>query len=479
MNDLLKRSGALILISAMLLAGSACSVPEASAGVIDTSVSSESDAQTEGLINHMTQAELAAAEHTEFQLLDHPWEKFTETKSVDSEYEGYKDKILVGTKYGAIVYGEPVFNAMLPSDYDGGAGEIVFLFFDAQTSQTEEVLIEFTDYEDLKGKLREQFDKEIEGGSPKVPTDEDYNTLITLYDAILSGKTESIDSDKIEDYLDYYYEHAGEDSQDSMYWEMDDAAVKAISGSINEYHFYDEELDLKFVVHVTTPPAYDPSSEYPALVLTDAVWRFKDVPALYTEMALGKALPQYLITIGFEYDIDSWDNDVRGNILCDHKKEFLDFISDNMMPYLAGEYKIDFSRSTLFGHSQGGVFAHYAAFNYDRYDNRPFGKYIVASPTFWTPYFTCVKDFEEYKDEYGFFDRNSDYGCRLFITAGELEDEDYEEYFESNDSTTEGVKHLAERLDSHGVDSYEVRLYNSHHYQYVGRMLKEYVEEFE
>ena len=478
MNNTIKRSGALILISVMLFAGAACSVPEASAGTVDTAESSESVTQQKGLINHMTQAELAAVEYTDFQLLDHPWEKFSETKPVNPEYEGYKDKILVGTKYGAIVYGNPIFNAILPADYDGGAGEIVFLFFDARTGQTEDVPIEFADYEDLKVKLRDQFDKEIEGGAPKIPTDEDYNTLITLYDAVIAGKTESIDSDKIVEYLDYYYEHAGGDTQDSMYWEMDDAAVKAISGSINEYHFYDEELDLKFAVHVTTPPSYDPDKEYPALVMTDAVWRFKDVPALYSEMALGKAVPQYLITIGFEYDIDSWDNDVRGNIFCDHKKEFLDFITDNLMPYLAGDYKIDCTRSTLFGHSQGGVFAHYAAFDYDRYDNRPFARYIIASPTFWTPYFTDVKDFEEYKDEYGFFSRNDKYGCRLFITAGELEDEDYEEYFGENDSTTEGVKHLGERLGSHGVSSYEVRLYNSHHYQYVGRMLKEYMEGF-
>ena len=480
MNDTVKRTGALILTGAMLLAAASCAVPNASAGTIDPAGGSKQTAQEAqpGLINRMTQAELSAAEHTDFQLLDHPWEKYSDTKNANPEYEGYKDKILVGTKYGAIVYGNPIFNGILPADYDGGAGEIVFLFFDAKTGQTEEVPIEFSDYEDLKVKLRSEFDKEIEAGSPKIPTDEDYNTLITLYDAIIAGKTEPIDSEKIEAYLDYYYENADKDVGDSMYWEMEDAAVSAIAGSVNEYHFYDEELDLKFAVHVTTPPSYDPAQEYPALVMTDAVWRFKDVPELYVDMALGKAAPQYLITIGFEYDIDSWDNDVLGNILCDHKKEFLDFITDNLMPYLAGEYKIDTARSTLFGHSQGGVFAHYAAFSYDRYDNRPFGRYIIASPTFWTPYFTGVSDFEEYKDDYGFFGRSDNYGCRLFITAGDKEDEDYEEYFGNNDSTTQGVAHLAERLDAHGVTAYEVRLYNSHHYQYVGRMLKEYIEEF-
>ena len=44
--------------------------------------------------------------------------------------------------------------------------------------------------------------------------------------------------------------------------------------------------------------------------------------------------------------------------------------------------------------------------NFDLYENRPFAEYIIGSPAFWTPYFTCVSDYEEYKDEYGYFERN-------------------------------------------------------------------------
>ena len=110
---------------------------------------------------------------------------------------------------------------------------------------------------------------------------------------------------------------------------------------------------------------------------------------------------------------------------------------------------------------------------YDRYENIPFGNYIIGSPTFWTPYFTGVSDYEEYKNEYGYFDRNDSYDRELFITAGDSEDEDYREYYGDNDSTLEGVEHLKERLDGHGV-TYKTKTYKSNHYQYVSGMLVEY-----
>lgn len=428
------------------------------------------------LKNSMTQKELNETEETEFQLLNKPWEQYISDK--DTDYDNLKDKIYLGTEYGALVYGTPCFVNMLPEGYDGGEGEIVFLYFSLSTSETLEHLITFDSYEDLKAKLRDEIDAEIEEGYPSVPADEDYNTMITLYDAIIEGQTEIMEQSIFEEYCHSFYSQEGSSSTtDCMYWQMDEDKVNAIKSNIHEYHIYDEELDQRFVVHVTTPPSYDSSLAYPALVMTDAVWRFNDVVSLYDEMAEGEAKQQYLITIGFEYDTDGWDNEVRANILCDHKKEFLDFITDNMMPYLNERYDLDTDNSTLFGHSQGGVFTHYAAFNYDRYENKPFKNYIIGSPTFWTPYFTDVSDYNDYMTEYAYFDRNDSYDRNIFITAGSQEDSDYEEYYGDNDSTLEGVEHLKERFEDYGISSYKVKIYDSHHYQYVSEMLLEYISE--
>jgi len=454
---------AAVMPAAILLLFTACS---AGAGKTDGS---------NGLVNRMTEKELSEAQETEFMLLDHPWEKAEETED-EAGFNEVKEKILFAPGLGSIVYGNPVFNALPPDGYDGGSGQISFMHFDSKTGETAYTEISFDDYEDLKTKIRKEFDKDIAGGYPKVPADEDYRSLISLYDAVISGDAEPLDKKFLDDYMEYYYNGGVSSESDSYYWQMDDEKVRAIKDSIKEYHLYDEELDTGLTVHVTTPAGYDAGRSYPALVMTDAVWRFNDVTALYDLMADGKAEPQILVTIGFEYDTDGWDNVIRGNILCDHKKEFLDFITDNMMPFLDAKYKLDYDRSTLFGHSQGGVFTHYAAFNYDLYENKPFKRYIIGSPTFWTPYFTCVGDYENYRTEYGYFDRHKIYDRELYITAGDKEDEDYADYYGENDSTTEGVRHLEERLAGYGVSTYKVKFYDSHHYQYVPDMLVEYCE---
>ena len=56
-----------------------------------------------------------------------------------------------------------------------------------------------------------------------------------------------------------------------------------------------------------------------------------------------------------------------------------------------------------------------------------------------------------------------------------MEDEDYEEYYGDNDSTLEGVEHLTGRLDKQGVTTYKVKIYQSHHYQYVPDLMMEYL----
>lgn len=146
------------------------------------------------------------------------------------------------------------------------------------------------------------------------------------------------------------------------------------------------------------------------------------------------------------------------------------------MPLLCENYKINNEKSVLFGHSQGGVFTHYAAFNSDQYENQPFGKYVIGSPTFWTPYFTCASDWEEYENEYGYFDRNETFDKELFITGGTLEDEDFADYYAGNPSTLEGIKNLENRLNEHNVGSFTIKYYESHHSDYVGDMILDSVK---
>ena len=491
---------AMIIIVTMVTGYAAsCSKPE-----------EEKEAVVNTLVNHMTDTEIEKSGRTDLMLLDHPWEsegaggEYDYLEDVigyelwqpedfleelercreyyeDDEYEMYIRDIEEYPEYytdqvnGFIVNGTVYFFLDFDADYDGGAGEATFIHCNATTWEPYSNYLEFNSYDEFKTLLQEEFDICEETGefsSGKVAKMQE--DTLSFFDALIDGDVSVFDYGTLAGYDDYCYNN--ETGNTSGAWEFDDDEVASVSEYITEYHFYDEELDLNFIVHVTTPPEYDADTSYGALVMTDAVWRFGDVVNLRQEMEEGRAEDKLLITIGQDYTLDNTDNDIRSNIFCDHKKEFLDFITDNLMPYLYEIYKIDPSSSCLFGHSQGGVFTHYAAFNFDLYENQPFAEYIIGSPAFWTPYFTCVSDYEEYKDEYGYFERNETYDKFLVITGGDKEDADYEEYYGDNDSTLEGITHLCERLDSHGVTTYVTKLYDSNHYMYVPTLLMEYVD---
>lgn len=168
---------------------------------------------------------------------------------------------------------------------------------------------------------------------------------------------------------------------------------------------------------------------------------------------------------------------MRSKLLYEKKEEFLNFLSDNLMPYLSENYSIDFSRSAIYGHSAGGAFTHYAVFHSDLYENQPFHYYIIGSPGFWSPNFLPFqKEPGDFQKEYGYFDRCESLNKELYICAGKYEDPDYEEYYGENDTTIEGVEHLVKRLDDYGFENYVYELYDSHHYQYIPEMFERFFE---
>ncbi len=459
------------------------------------------------LTNHMTDTELERAEKTDLLLLDESYEPegaqgydgvaiSFETKQDMLEYiddypedfeteeqrlaareqvmEDYDDDYR--RIYCAFVNGALYYDLLPPVDYDGGAGETFSLHYPEDEYDPLVYTIEFEDYDDFKAKLALDIEQRAEDGTLIIEGSEAmYDNVVAIYDAVMTGDYETVTDDELWDLM---LEAREEDTDlGPSTWELNRDEVGKLRDSIAEYHIYDEELDKEFVVHVITPADYDPSEKYPVITLTDAVWRFGDVVDLRREMDEGRCDPMIIITIGISYNEDATDNEVRADIFCVRKKEFLDFITDNLMPYLSEIYPMDFENSTFFGHSQGGVFSHYAAFNYDLYENQPFSSYIIGSPAFWTPYFTCLPDWSDYQDEYGFFDRNTEYTKTILITGGEYEDADYSEYYGENESTLEGIQSLAERLEAHGVANCQVQLYQTHHYQYITGMLTEYVRE--
>ena len=327
--------------------------------------------------------------------------------------------------------------------------------------------------------LKEYIKDEVEFTAKKLyymsdkETEAEYQREIRLWEAVISGEFTTLPSGTSEKYRSWKYDRSG------AYWEIDHDSVMAIKDYVREYRIYDEQMNMYFTVHVTTPPDYDPEKSYPAYVLTDGVWRFNNCADMRKAMEDGKAGDVILISIGLDYMVNGMDDEFRKEMFCKKSEGFLDFITDDLMPYLGNKYRIDFSTSTLYGHSLGGTFAHYALFNSDKYENQPFHNYIIGSPAFWSPGFLPYVDQKEVLSDYYYFDRNATLDKRVFVRAGADEDPVYEEYHGDNDSTIEGVEHLMERLREHGVTDAESKLYpDSEHYQFIPEMLIETLVKF-
>ena len=511
-----------VVLSVMAVAQCFCGCGKKTSGATTDSSSSEAGqvagvsqeskpASVNNLVNHMTENELSKVTEGPLTVLDEPWNKQKEEDGIlkdyqdgvyfeiwekedmlrnieenpeayagwtDEELEEYKANfvpyirgyVVDGRHYGTMISG--------PLKEEDGIGWYSVLEGDTLTTK------EIKDLQELKDKLptilqeyRKDDYKYFYFGKD---IDEEMwaKDIIRIFEAKQDKSYKILPfgtSQKLADEKMLNMRNQEED----LSWELDKDAVEAIKDQVVEYTFYDEELDRSFVVHVALPFGYDSTKTYPAIVLTDAVWRFNDTAKLLSEMKEGRAEPQIVISIGQDYSICNSDNVERAAVFCDGKDKFLDFITDNLMPYIGEKYAIDYENSTLFGHSLGGVFTHYALFNSDRYDNQPFGKYIIGSPAFWSPYSREMSDYAEQAKDYGYFDRNQTMGKSAFITAGSDEDEDYQEYFQDGDSTTESIAHLAERINAHCSEEQpmaQAKLYKSHHYQYIPEMLVEYAD---
>lgn len=358
-------------------------------------------------------------------------------------------------------------------EYTGGSFSFRYGTYDDSGNMTENEF-SFASFDEYCDWIRKT-DKE------KGVSDDDIENNVKMVrianDAITTGDFEKIPAGTVDVTAEEYYGLIDDPNRDyRKNWEFDRDAVAAIKDSIDEINIYDEELDVDFLVHVTLPPDYDKDKTYPVFFLTDGVWRFGNHTQLRKLMEDGEAAPVILVSLGYNYSINGADLSFRNDILVTQRYKLLDFVTDNLMPYLGENYNIDFANSTLYGHSDGGVFAETAMLKSDLYENQPFGNYIIGSPAFWGLYFDSeVLDSESYEKDYGYFERNDKLTKKAFLCGGLLEDPDYAERYNGHDTTLEGLKKLKSRLEEHGADI-TYKIYDSRHYQYIPEMLKEYLK---
>ena len=370
----------------------------------------------------------------------------------------------------ALVDGRWIINNLPPHDYDGG--EIRYI--EGQEEYT-------MNFDEIKNHIKESIDEEAEvyNDDTFFNAEQVYEDTITLWQSVIDGTYEEItkeEAEKLRTEAEYGYAFNG-DYKDT--WEYNRSEVEEIKDSIREISIYDEELDTEFLVHVTLPPDFDESKTYPMFVFSDGVWRFGNVPSIRKLMENGEIQDVILVTIGYNYKFDGTSVQVRSKYFYTEREKTLDFITNNLAPYLNELYNIDFEHSGFYGHSAGGLMAHYAVFNSDKYENQPFKYYIIGSPALWELH---RLDNEKYPDanvtDYDYWDRNNTLDKVIFLCGGENEDPEYEEYYDGYDTTLEGIENLAKRLESHGVTT-KCKIYeNSGHWQFIPDMFIEFFREF-
>ncbi len=206
--------------------------------------------------------------------------------------------------------------------------------------------------------------------------------------------------------------------------ENEKSSIQTLSET--EFLVYDDELERNFLIQMTLPPNYDRDNEYPLFLVTDGVWSYEYQADIYSMMEENKIKNIILVSLSFNPDEDNMADETRYYYFVKNNKAFLDFITDNLMPVLSENYKIDYSQSTFGGHSLGGLFCHYALFNSDLYDNQPFGNYLVSSPALsvensalYRKYSDLIYYSEDYDISYEktFFERNGKLDKSVYLTC--------------------------------------------------------------
>jgi len=293
--------------------------------------------------------------------------------------------------------------------------------------------------------------------------------MFLIFSAMLIIFSVSCKNDKNKEPLTNYMSAAeresvvfGEVSDKQKYYRE----VADVAEYIQEMSVYDEELDSTYIIHITLPPDYDKNKSYPMYMMTDGIWRLSDHAELRPLMVNGEIEDIILVSIGYNYGIDAENLKIRSVELMLKSDLFLNFITDNLVPYLGELYHIDYKRSALMGHSMGGLFMYYAVFNHDKYKNDPFHYYVMASPAFYMMDNPANWKFGDIEKDY--FKRNKKLKKEIYITDGDKETGDM----------PQNINNLIKRSKKYGITTIEYETFNGTHSSYVKPMMRKSLLKF-
>ncbi len=226
-----------------------------------------------------------------------------------------------------------------------------------------------------------------------------------------------------------------------------------------------------FLIYVQLPMSYktDPAKKYPVWYNTDANRVFPLLANTSTYLSFPSGEIPEMIVIGIGYLIkgmEEWaalrirdltpTNDPETdeywtNLLAEITKrkdlsvqsgsapEFLEFIVQELIPYVESHYQVQTDSRTLGGYSFGGMFTLYALFHHPE----SFNNYFAGSPSLHYNHEVI------FSYEAQFAEMHQDLKAQVFLTAGELEGE----------ARINQVKKMTESLQSRGYPNLKISMH--------------------
>src|SRR5690606_12970502 len=124
-------------------------------------------------------------------------------------------------------------------------------------------------------------------------------------------------------------------------------------------------------LHIQLPSGYENSTKkYPVVYLMDSQWDFPLVSAIYGEQYFDGFIPE-LILVGVTWGKgetlrarDDTPTSVAGETTTGGADKFLDFMKEELFPFVESNYRADPEHRSLMGCSLGGLFTLYTLFTH-------------------------------------------------------------------------------------------------------------------
>lgn len=209
-----------------------------------------------------------------------------------------------------------------------------------------------------------------------------------------------------------------------------------------QFEIFSKDINQEFIINIGLPPNYSKDHDkYPVVYVTDAGSNFIGLMGSLPLMQFVNDLPSFVL-VGIDYkspnSMDSMSLRNRDLTPTNDKiwmaaqkdmykifgedlpqvdaggaKYFLDFINDEIKPFINKKYYVDTTDQTYCGFSLGGLFGLYTLFN----SSDSFKRYVIGSPSIWWDDRHILKVEEEYAKN------NKNLSAKVFMSTGDLEEE--------------------------------------------------------